>query len=53
MAALIHLSLILGAAGLAVFLVRRHGRRPTAGRVAAAFGALLVPLLSLGAGLHR
>ena len=53
MTALVHLVLILSAAGLAVFLVRRYRRRPTAGRVAAAFGALIVPLLSLGAGLHR
>jgi hypothetical protein len=53
MAALVHLSSMFAAAGLAVLLVRRHGRRPTPARVAAAFGALIVPVLSLGAGLHR
>jgi hypothetical protein len=53
MTALVHLALILGAPVLAVFLIRRHAHRPTAGRVAAALAGLLVPLLSLGAGLHR
>ena len=53
MAALIHLALMLAALALAALLVRRYGGKPTGARIAATFAALVVPLFSLGAGVHR